>query len=162
MPKNIPTDEKFICHRSKCPEHVGLQCYQSYSFQSSLAFAYSPGPDSENYLDLIYVAHLCEKVIIVPDTNHITSAIRNFILDMPNPGSFQNIGLLISAQQSSELVKPCGSNWVNMKGAQLKINLYSPIIHWMLIKNGKRTMMIRCILTELLECKVHENGHVSS
>ena len=32
----------------------------------------------------------------------------------------------------------------------------SDIVHRMLIKNGKRTMMIRCILTELLECKVHE------
>ena len=28
-------------------------------------------------------------------------------------------------------------------------------------ENGKRTMMIRCILTELLECKVHEKAYVS-
>ena len=40
------------------------------------------------------------------------------------------------------------------KGAQLKINLYSPI-ELKADQNDKRTMMIRCILTELLECKVH-------
>ena len=78
------------------------------------------------------------------------------MLDIPSPGSFQNIGLLIWAQQSSEHVKPCGTNWVKIKGAQLKINLHHLAVHWMLIKNCKRTMMIRCILTELLECKVHE------
>ena len=112
--------------------------------------------NSENCLDFIFAAPLCKKVIIVPDTNYITSAIRKFLLDMPSPGSFQNIGLLIWAQQGLNHVKPCGSNWVKIKGAQLKINLHSPIAHWMLIKNGKRTMMIRCILTELLECKIHE------
>ena len=42
-----------------------------------------------------------------------------------------------------------------------EINLHSPIVPWMLIKNGKRTMIIRCIFTELLECKVHENAYVS-
>ena len=47
-----------------------------------------------------------------------------------------------------------------IKGAQLKINLHSPIVHRMLIKNGKRTMMIRYILTEL--CKVDKNTYVSS
>ena len=30
----------------------------------------------------------------MPDTNYITSAIRKFMLDMPSPGSFQNICLL--------------------------------------------------------------------
>ena len=35
----------------------------------------------------------CQKVIIVPDTKYITSAIRNLMLDIPSPGSFQNIGL---------------------------------------------------------------------
>ena len=35
----------------------------------------------------------CQKVIIVPDTNYITSAIRKLMLDIPSPGSFQNIGL---------------------------------------------------------------------
>ena len=39
------------------------------------------------------------------------------------------------------------------KGAQLKINLHHPVVNRMLIKNGKRTMMIRCIITEVLECK---------
>ena len=53
-------------------------------------------------------------------------------------------------------MKPCGSNWIKIKGAQLNINLHSPIVHWMLINNGKRTTMIRCILTELLKCKVQE------
>ena len=44
------------------------------------------------------------------------------MLDMPCPGSFQNIDLLISAQQGSQHVKLCGSNWVKVKGAQLKVN----------------------------------------
>ena len=113
-------------------------------------------PNSENCLDLIFSAPPCEKVITVADTNYITSAIRKFMLDMPGPGSFQNIGFLIWAIRGPEHVKPCGSNWVKIKGAQLKINLCSSIVHWMLIINGKRTMMIRCIFTELLECKVHE------
>ena len=52
-------------------------------------------PNFERCLDLIFAASPCEKVIIVADTNHITSAIRKFMLDMPSPGSFQNIGLLI-------------------------------------------------------------------
>ena len=52
-------------------------------------------PNSENCLDLIFAASPCEKVIIVSDTNYITSAIRKFMLDMPSPGSFQNIGLSI-------------------------------------------------------------------
>ena len=56
----------------------------------------------------------------------------------------------------TEHVKLCGSNWVEIEGAQLKINLHSPIVHRMLIKNDERTMMIRCILTELLERKVHD------
>ena len=53
-------------------------------------------------------------------------------------------------------MKPCGSNWVQIKGPQLKINLHRPVVHRMLIKNGKKTTMIQCILKELLECKVHE------
>ena len=51
------------------------------------------------------------------------------MLNMPNHGTFQNIDLLTSAQQGSEHVKPCGSKWVKIKGAQLKINLHSPIFH---------------------------------
>ena len=51
--------------------------------------------NSENFLDLIFAAPPCEKVMIVLDTNYITSAIRKLMLDMKNPGSFQNIGLLI-------------------------------------------------------------------
>ena len=56
-------------------------------------------------------------------------------------------------------LRKCETMWFKLgkiKGAQLKMNLASPIVYWMLIKNGKRTMMIRSILTELLECKVHE------
>ena len=52
-------------------------------------------PNSENCLDFIFAAPPCKKVIIIADTNYITSAIRKFILDMPSPGSFQNIGLLM-------------------------------------------------------------------
>ena len=58
------------------------------------------------------------------------------MLAMPSSGSFQNIGLLISAQQGLEYVKPCGLNWVKIEGAQLKSNLHSPIVYRMLIKNG--------------------------
>ena len=88
----------------------------------------------------------------VPSTNYITSAIRKFMLDILSTGSFQNIGLLIWAQQGSEHVKP---NRVKIKRAQLKINLHSLIVHWMLVRNGKRTVTIQCILTELLQCKLH-------
>ena len=52
-------------------------------------------PNSENCLDLIFAASPSEKVIIVPYTHHITSSIRKFMLDVPSPGSFQNIDLLI-------------------------------------------------------------------
>ena len=97
-----------------------------------------------------------EKLIIVPDTNYITSAIWKLMLDIPSPGSYENIGRLIWAQQSSEHVKSCDTNWVKIKGAQLKGNLHHPVVHQMLIKNCKITMMIRCILTELLDCKFHE------
>ena len=51
------------------------------------------------------------------------------MLDIPIPGSLQNIGLLISPQQGSEHVKLCSLNQVKLKGAQLKINLHSPIVH---------------------------------
>ena len=47
--------------------------------------------NSENCLDLSFASPPCEKVIIVPDTNYITSAIRKFMWDMPSPGSFQKI-----------------------------------------------------------------------
>ena len=58
-------------------------------------------------------------------------------------------------------LKTCESKCFKLgknKGAQLKINLHSPIVRLMLIRNGKRTMIIRCILTELLECKIDEKG----
>ena len=52
-------------------------------------------PNSENCLDLdlTFAATPCEKVIIVPDANYITFAIRKLMLDIPSAGSFQNIGL---------------------------------------------------------------------
>ena len=50
-------------------------------------------PNYENCLDLIFVASPCEKVVIVPDTNTFTFVFRKFVLDMPNPGRFQNMGL---------------------------------------------------------------------
>ena len=52
-------------------------------------------PNSENCLNLIFVAPPCEKVIFVCDESYITSTIRKFMLDMPSPGSSQNIGLRI-------------------------------------------------------------------
>ena len=66
-----------------------------YFFQHSQIGYIVREPNSEKCLDLIFAAPPCEKAIIVPDTNYITSAIRKFMLDMPSPGSFQNIGLLI-------------------------------------------------------------------
>ena len=129
-------------------------CLDFQSFGKILG--YSLGAKLWKLLRFEFCCTRCEKVIIVPDTNYITSAIRKLILYIPSPGSFQNIGLLIWAQQGSNHVKPCGTNWVKIKGAQSKINLHHPVVHPMLIKNGKRTMIIRCILTELLECKVHE------
>ena len=69
-----------------------------YQRPSNLSVAPGPHilvlePNSENCLDLIFVAPPCEKVIFVSDENFITSAIRKFMLDMQSPGSFQNIGL---------------------------------------------------------------------
>ena len=49
-------------------------------------------PNSENCLDSIFVAPTYEKVIFVSDDNCITSAVRNFMLDVSSLGSFQNIG----------------------------------------------------------------------
>ena len=93
-------------------------------------------PNSENCLDLIFVASPCEKAIIVP--NYITSAIRTLMLDIPGPGSFQNEGLYIWAQQGSEHVNPCFSNKIKIEETQLKISWYRPIEHWIMIKNVQR------------------------
>ena len=41
------------------------------------------------------------------------------MLDMATPGSFQNTGLQIRAQQGLEHVKPCGSNQVKIKVSKL-------------------------------------------
>ena len=66
-------------------------CLAWYTVQSRVAR--EPNSD-ENCLDLIFAAPLCEKVIIVPDTNYITFTIREFMLDAPSPNSFQDISLL--------------------------------------------------------------------
>ena len=47
------------------------------------------------------------------------------MLDMPGLGSF----LLIQTQYGSGHVKPCGSNWVKIQRAQLKMDLNSPVVH---------------------------------
>ena len=59
-------------------------------------------PNSENWLNWTFTVLPFEKVIIVPDTSYITSAIRKFMLDMSSPCSLQNISLLIRTQQGSE------------------------------------------------------------
>ena len=41
-----------------------------------------PESNSENCLNVIFVASPCEKVIFVSDEEYVTSAIRNFMLDM--------------------------------------------------------------------------------
>ena len=38
-------------------------------------------------LELIFVPSPCEKVVIVPNTNCITSAIRKFTMEIPSPSS---------------------------------------------------------------------------
>ena len=81
-------------------------------------------PNPENYLDLIFAAPLCEKVIIVLDTNYITSAIRKFMLDLPSHGSFQYGPLNLSPIGLSA----CETMWFKLckiKQAQLKISLYN-------------------------------------
>ena len=55
-------------------------------------------PNSDNCLDLIFVASPYEKVIFMSDTKSVTAAIRNFMMDMPSPGSFRNISLSKRAQ----------------------------------------------------------------
>ena len=52
-------------------------------------------PNSENCLDLVFAAPPCQNVIIVQDTSYTISGIKKFMLDMPSPCSFQNIGILI-------------------------------------------------------------------
>ena len=82
-------------------------------------------PSPENNLDLIFAAPLCEKVIILLDTNYITSGIRKFMLDLPSHSSFQNIDPLslspigLSARETMRF-KLC-----KLKQAQLKISLYN-------------------------------------
>ena len=50
-------------------------------------------PNSENCLDFIFAAPLCEKVAFVSHENYVTSKIRKFMLDMPSTGSLHNKGL---------------------------------------------------------------------
>ena len=53
-------------------------------------------PNSENYLDLSFVASPCEKIIFVSDENCITFAIRKLMLDMASLGSAEEAQLQIS------------------------------------------------------------------
>ena len=69
-------------------------------------------PNSENCLDLIFAAPLARGLSLYQV--QIKSAITKFMLEMPSPGSFQNIDFLICVQQGSEHVKPFGSNWVKL------------------------------------------------
>ena len=69
-------------------------------------------PNSENCLDLIFATAPYEKVIIVPDKDdYITSAIRKFMLDMPSPGSFQNIGPF---NMSTTGLRACETIWLKL------------------------------------------------
>ena len=123
---------------------------------------YSLGAKFWKLLRFEFCCTLVEKLIIVPDINYITSAIRKLMLDTLSPRSFQNICLLIWAQQSSGHVKPCDTNWVKIKGAQLKVSLHHSVVHQMLIKNCKITMIIWCILTEFgWNVKFMKNVYVS-
>ena len=54
------------------------------------------------------------------------------MLDMPSPSGFQKYRPINLSP--TEHVKPCGSNWVKIKEAQLKISLHSRIVHRILIK----------------------------
>ena len=65
-------------------------------------------PKSENCLDLIFAAPPFKKVIICT---------RYKLYHICNQKIY--VGY----------VKQCGSNWVKIKGAQLKIDLHSPIAH---------------------------------
>ena len=69
------------------------RCLGFQSFGKILG--YSLGAKLRKLLSLEFCCSPYEKVVIVPDTNYITSAIRKLMLDIPSPGSFQNIGLLI-------------------------------------------------------------------
>ena len=100
------------------------------------------------------VAPPCENVIFAFERSYITSATRKSMLDVPVPGSFWNIGHRLWDLEGSDCIKPCDSNQVKIKEAQCKINLHRSIVHWMLIKNCQRTMVIWCFLTKLLQLKV--------
>ena len=58
--------------------------HKHYSVATFVPINLVRDPNSENCLDLIFAAPPCEKVITVPYTNYIISAIRIFMLDMPS------------------------------------------------------------------------------
>ena len=97
---------------------------------------------------------LVEKLIIVPDTNY-------HICNQKTHVGYTKSSYLpkyVPFNMSTTELRACQTMWYNlgkMKGAQLKVNLHHLVLHQMLIKNCKITIIIRCILTELLECKVH-------
>ena len=60
---------------------------------NTLPLNFSPESKLSKLLRFDFVAFTCEKDIILPDANYIISAIRELILDMPSPSSFQNTDL---------------------------------------------------------------------
>ena len=67
-------------------------CFHSEGNWQMNAFGNRPGA---KLLRFDFCCTPCEKVIFVSDENYIISAIRKFMLNMPSPGSFQDMGLKI-------------------------------------------------------------------
>ena len=61
---------------------------------------------------------------------------------MPVSDSFYNVGHEISGKEDSDHVKLCGSNWVKIKEALLKITSQISTMDPKMMKIGQRTMMI--------------------
>ena len=74
---------------SGCGEilHVGYKLYENPPRWESTKRTLVQEPNYEKCLDLVFAASPCEKVIIVPNKNFITSAIIKFMLDLPSPGT---------------------------------------------------------------------------
>ena len=64
-------------HVRKSTKKCGLRIYLPLTCQ-----LYSGSQTLKTALDLIFTSLSCEKVTVVPDTNHIASAIRKFMMDM--------------------------------------------------------------------------------
>ena len=72
------------------------------------------------------VALSSDKVIFTFGKSYMTSAVRKSTLEVPVPGSFCH---KIRGKDGSDLVKPSGSNQVNIKEVQSKISLHSPTVY---------------------------------